>query len=97
MQIVLVFLLSSTANLQKMNSRALEEAVSTVTSYKAGVKAVVEENVGQCVSKLGQQESLSVESKESLQRILVNNSSASHCFHFIGSPRHTHCTNDWSR
>lgn len=64
------FFTNTVSNLQKMNSRALEEAVSTVTSYKAGVKAVVEENVGLCVSKLGQQESLSVESKESLQRIL---------------------------
>lgn len=60
-----------------MNSRALEEALSSVTSYKAGVKAVVEEKVGQCVAKLEQQESLSVQSKENLLQILVNSISIS--------------------
>ncbi|XP_012689681.1 kinesin-like protein KIF11 [Clupea harengus] len=61
---------NTVSDLHAVNSRALEEALSSVTSYKAGVKAVVEEKVGQCVAKLEQQESLSVQSKENLLQIL---------------------------
>ncbi|XP_041922135.1 kinesin-like protein KIF11 [Alosa sapidissima] len=61
---------TTVSDLHKVNGRALEDAVSTVRSYKAGVKAVLEENVGHCVTTLEQQESLSVESKQNLLHML---------------------------
>lgn len=63
------------ADLKEVSSKALETAVSTVTSYKAGVKAVVEESVSQCVAQLEQQESLSGQARQTLLHMLVKHSS----------------------
>ncbi|XP_063048333.1 kinesin-like protein KIF11 isoform X2 [Engraulis encrasicolus] len=64
------YLTSTVSDLKEVSSKALETAVSTVTSYKAGVKAVVEESVSQCVAQLEQQESLSGQARQTLLHML---------------------------
>ncbi|KAL2083650.1 hypothetical protein ACEWY4_021423 [Coilia grayii] len=64
------YLTTTVSDLKQVNTGALEKAVSTVTSYKDGVKAALDESVSQCVAKLEQQESLSVQARESLLHML---------------------------